>query len=150
MGDDKAVLRKNKGGSNYMVRRCLPRDLALMPAKYSLPLRFRSFDEIDYVRSFEDGCRLIEGFQTERRFITFGLSEVKQLYTLSIARQLGCGFAKTKGLGAQHRRRVGINDANLWYQPIPLSIGDVAPQLQNWARQYRCRFTHRSNSFAVA
>jgi len=131
MGDDKAVLRKIKVGQLHGA--AMPSG-SLAPyypdsQVYSLPLRFRSFDEIDYVRSKMDAV-LIEGFK-QSGFITFGLSEGGLAYTLSKSpvrsvadlQKLKVWVPDTDAMGISAMQTYGIN-------PIPLSIGDVLTSLQ--------------------
>lgn len=131
MGDDKAVLRKIKIGQLHGA--ALPSG-SLAPyypdsQVYSLPLRFRSFDEIDYVRSKMDSV-LIEGFK-KSGFVTFGLSEGGLAYTLSKSpvssvadlQKLKVWVPDTDAMGISAMQTYGIN-------PIPLSIGDVLTSLQ--------------------
>ena len=131
MGDDKAVLRKIKIGQLHGA--AMPSG-SLAPyypdsQVYSLPLRFRSFDEIDYVRSQMDKD-LIEGFK-QSGFITFGLTEGGLAYTLSKSpvstvadlQKLKVWVPDTDAMGISAMQTYGIN-------PIPLAIGDVLTSLQ--------------------
>lgn len=96
---------------------------------YSLPLRFKSFDEIDYVRSHMDQT-LIAGFE-KSGFVTFGLSEGGLAYAMSKSpvssvadlRKLKVWVPENDTMGISALQTYGIN-------PIPLSIGDVLTSLQ--------------------
>lgn len=131
MGDDKAVLRKIKIGQLHGA--AMPSG-SLAPyypdsQVYSLPLRFRSFAEIDYVRSRMDAT-LIEGFRNSG-FITFGLSEGGLAYAMSKSpvrsvadlQKLKVWVPDTDAMGISAMQTYGI-------EPIPLAIGDVLTSLQ--------------------
>ncbi len=131
MGDDKAVMRKIRIGqlqggafvggslSNFY------RDNQI----YSLPLFFRSFKEIDYVREHLDK-RIMDGFETGG-FVTFGIAEGGFAYVMSTV--------PIRTVEEMRRQKVWIpdNDAMILeavkafdITPIPLSIADVRTGLQ--------------------
>ena len=83
MGDDKTVLRKIRIGQLHggaVVSGSLSK---FFPDNqiYSLPLMFRSFKEVDYVRKHLDK-RIIEGLE-EGGFVTFGIAEGGFAYVMS-------------------------------------------------------------------
>ncbi len=131
MGDDKAVMRKIRidqlqGGafvagslSNFY------RDNQI----YSLPLFFRSFKEIDYVREHLDK-RIMDGFETGG-FVTFGIAEGGFAYVMSTV--------PIRTVEEMRRQKVWIPDDDSMIleavkafdiTPIPLSIADVRTGLQ--------------------
>jgi TRAP-type C4-dicarboxylate transport system substrate-binding protein len=131
MGDDKAVMRKVRIGqlqggafvggslSNFY------RDNQI----YSLPLFFRSFKEIDYVREHLDK-RIMDGFETGG-FVTFGIAEGGFAYVMSTV--------PIRTVEEMRRQKVWIPDNDFMIleavkafdiTPIPLSIADVRTGLQ--------------------
>ncbi len=131
MGDDKAVMRKIRIGqlqggafvggslSNFY------RDNQI----YSLPLFFRSFKEIDYVREHLDK-RIMDGFETGG-FVTFGIAEGGFAYVMSTV--------PIRTVEEMRRQKVWIPDNDSMIleavkafdiTPIPLSIADVRTGLQ--------------------
>jgi TRAP-type C4-dicarboxylate transport system substrate-binding protein len=83
MGDDKAVLRKIRIGQLHggmVVGGSLS---TFYPDNqiYSLPLVFKSFEEVDYVRKHLDQ-RIIEGVE-KGGFVTFGIAEGGFAYVMS-------------------------------------------------------------------
>lgn len=131
MGDDKTVLRKMRIGQLHGGAMQSGGLSAYYPDSqiYSLPLKFRSLDEIDYVRSKMD-ISLIKGFE-ESGFITFGLSEAGMAYamsktptqTLKKLRSLKVWVPDNDPMGISAMKSFGIH-------PIPLPVGDVLVGLQ--------------------
>jgi TRAP-type C4-dicarboxylate transport system substrate-binding protein len=131
MGDDKAVLRKIRIGQLHggaVVSGSLSR---FYPDNqiYSLPLKFKSFEEVDYVRKFLDQ-RIIEGLE-KNGFVTFGIAEGGFAYVMS--------KAPIRSVNEMRRQRVWIPDNDpmileavkaFGITPIPLSIADVRAGLQ--------------------
>ncbi len=131
MGNDKAVLRKIRFGQLHggvLTSGSLSKVFsdALV---YSLPLKFRSLAEIDYVRTRMDSI-LIEGYD-KGGFVTFGLAEGGFAYVMS-----NSPVRSINELGSQ---KVWIPDHDLsiseamhafGIKPIPLSIADVRTGLQ--------------------
>lgn len=131
MGDDKAVLRKIRirqlqGGA--FVSGSLSRFYrdALV---YGLPLKFKSFEEIDYVRKQMD-LLICEGLE-RGGVVTFGLAEGGFAYIMS--------NAPVRSIDDLRRQKVWVpdNDATtleavkaFGITPIPLSIADVRTGLQ--------------------
>jgi len=83
MGDDKAVLRKIRIGQLHggaVISGSLSK---FYPDNqiYNLPLKFKSFEEVDYVRKFLDR-RIIDGLE-KNGFVTFGIAEGGFAYVMS-------------------------------------------------------------------
>ncbi|MDH4206381.1 MAG: TRAP transporter substrate-binding protein DctP [Desulfobacteraceae bacterium] len=131
MGDDKAVLRKIRIGQlqgGAFVSGSLSQ---FYPDNqiYSLPLFFRSFKEIDYVREHLDK-QIIDGFE-KGGFVTFGIAEGGFAYVMSTV--------PIRTVDDMRRQKVWIPDNDLMIletvkafdiTPIPLSIADVRAGLQ--------------------
>ncbi len=132
MGNDRAVLNKIKIGqlhggavtggslSDYT------RDLQV----YSLPLKFKSFDEVDYVRGKMD-APFSKALETAG-FVNFGFAEGGFAYAMS-------KNAPVSSIAALRKQRVWIPDNDRQSEealkafqvtPVPLSLGDVLPSLQ--------------------
>jgi len=131
MGDDKAVLRKIRIGQlqgGAFVGGSLSeyyRDNQI----YSLPLFFRSFKEIDYVRERLDK-RIMDGFE-KGGFVTFGIAEGGFAYVMSTV--------PIRTVEDMRGQKVWIPDNDSMIletvkafdiTPIPLSIADVRAGLQ--------------------
>ena len=131
MGDDKAVLRKIRIGQlqgGAFVSGSLSQ---FYPDNqiYSLPLFFRSFKEIDYVREHLDK-QIIDGFE-KGGFIIFGLAEGGFAYVMSTV--------PIRTVEDMRRQKVWIPDNDSMIleaikafdiTPIPLTIADVRAGLQ--------------------
>ena len=131
MGDDKAVLRKIRIGQlqgGAFVGGSLSefyRDNQI----YSLPLFFRSFKEVDYVREHLDK-RIMDGFE-KGGFVTFGFAEGGFAYVMSTV--------PIRTVEEMRGQKVWIPDNDSMIleavkafdiTPIPLSIADVRAGLQ--------------------
>jgi len=131
MGDDKAVLRKIRIGQlqgGAFVGGSLSefyRDNQI----YSLPLFFRSFKEIDYIREHLDK-RIMDGFE-KGGFVTFGFAEGGFAYVMSTV--------PIRTVEEMRGQKVWIPDNDSMIleavkafdiTPIPLSIADVRAGLQ--------------------
>ncbi len=131
MGDDKSVLRKIRIGQlqgGAFVGGSLSefyRDNQI----YSLPLFFRSFKEIDYVREHLDK-RIMDGFE-KGGFVTFGFAEGGFAYVMSTV--------PIHTVEEMRGQKVWIPDNDSMIleavkafdiTPIPLSIADVRAGLQ--------------------
>jgi len=131
MGDDKVVLRKIRIGQLHggaVVSGSLS-DYFPDNQVYGLPLKFKSFDEVDYVRKRMDHL-LNEGLE-KSGFVTFGLAEGGFAYIMS--------NAPVRTLDDLRKRKVWAPDNDLTtleavkafgITPIPLSIADVRTGLQ--------------------
>ena len=131
MGDDKAVLRKIKIGQLHGA--AIPSG-SLAPyyldsQVYSLPLRFKSFEEIDYVRANMDQT-LIDGFE-KGGFTILGLSEGGLAYTMSKSPVATVADLQKLKVWVPDSDAMGISAMNTYgIDPIPLGIGDVLMGLQ--------------------
>ena len=131
MGDDKAVLRKIRIGQLHggavvsgSLSQFYPDDQI-----YSLPLKFRSFEEVDYVRKHLDP-RIAQGLE-KGGFVTFGIAEGGFAYVMSTV--------PIRTVGEMRRQKVWIPDNDPMILeavkafdivPFPLSIADVRAGLQ--------------------
>lgn len=132
MGNDKAVLNKIKIGQLHggAVTGGSLSDFARDLQVYSLPLKFKSFDEVDYVRGKMDApfSKALEA----AGFVNFGFAEGGFAYAMS-------KNAPVSSIAALRKQRVWIPDndrqseealKSLQVTPVPLSLGDVLPSLQ--------------------
>ena len=131
MGDDKAVLRKISIGQlqgGALVGGSLSRYYSDNQI-YSLPLKFRSFEEIDYVRQHLDQ-RIADGLE-KGGFVIFGIAEGGFAYVMS--------QEPIKTVDDMRRQKVWIPDNDSMIleavkafdiTPIPLPIADVRAGLQ--------------------
>jgi len=131
MGDDTTVLRKMRIGQLHggvVAAGSLTRfykDLQV----YNLPLTFKSFEEVDYVRERMD-ARIIEGLGTGG-MDSFHLTETGFAYLLSTnpvrtvedIKKLKAWVPDGDPIAAELLKSFGVS-------PIPLSIPDVLPGLQ--------------------
>jgi len=131
MGDDKSVLRKIRIGQlqgGAFVSGSLS---GIYPDNqiYGLPLFFRSFKEIDYVRKHLDH-RIMEGFE-KNGMVIFGLAEGGFAYVMSTV--------PIRTVDDMRQQKVWIPDNDSMIletvkafdiTPIPLSIADVRAGLQ--------------------
>lgn len=131
MGDDKAVLRKIQIGQlqgGALVGGSLSKYYSDNQI-YSLPLKFRSFAEIDYVRKHLD--QIIADGLEKGGFVTFGIAEGGFAYVMS--------QEPIKTVDDMRRQKVWIPDNDSMIleavkafdiTPIPLPIADVRAGLQ--------------------
>jgi TRAP-type C4-dicarboxylate transport system substrate-binding protein len=131
MGDDRAVLRKIRIGQIHggaVVGGSLSK---FYPDNqiYSLPLKFRSFQEVDYVRKHLDQ-RIAQGLE-KGGFVTFGIAEGGFAYVMSTV--------PIRTVQEMRRQKVWIPDNDTMIletvrafdiTPFPLSIADVQAGLQ--------------------
>jgi TRAP-type C4-dicarboxylate transport system substrate-binding protein len=131
MGDDQAVLRKIRIGQLHggaVVGGSLSR---FYPDNqiYNLPLKFRSFDEVDYVRKHLDPL-IAQGLE-KGGFVTFGIAEGGFAYVMS--------KVPIRTVEEMRRQKVWIPDNDpmilesvkaFGITPFPLSIADVRAGLQ--------------------
>ncbi len=131
MGDDKAVLRKIRIGQlqGGAVIACSLSEFYPDNQVYSLPMKFKSFKEIDYVRKRMDQL-IVDGLE-KNGFVTFGLAEGGFAYIMS--------NAPVHTVDDLRKQRVWIPDndplameavKSFGITPIPLSIADVRAGLQ--------------------
>jgi len=132
MGDDNAILKKMRIGQLHggalpsgAIKKYYP-DSQI----YSLPLAFRNFEEVDYVRQRMDK-KIIDGFE-KGGIIAFGISEGGLAYPMS-----NSPITNTNDL---LQRKIWSPTGNTSAQsalqafdvtPIPLSIADVLTGLQS-------------------
>lgn len=131
MGNDKAVLRKIRVGQLHggavtagSLVKIYP-DLNL----YSMPMKFDTLDEIDYVREHMDAL-LISGLE-KKGFVSFGLAEGGFAYVMSKAPVKSTQDLRDQKVWmpgqalttAEVMQALGIN-------PIPLPVADVRTGLQ--------------------
>lgn len=131
MGDDKAVLRKIRIGqlhggvvvANSLVKYFSDNQI------YSLPFKFKSFKEVDYVRERMDWL-IVDGLE-KGGFVTFGLAEGGFAYVMS--------HVPIRSVNDVRRQKVWVPDNDpviletvkvFGITPIPLSIADVRTGLQ--------------------
>lgn len=132
MGDDDAVLKKMRIGqlqggamTSGSVAKFFP-DIQI----YSLPLAFKTFDEVDYVRKHMDQM-IINGLD-KNGITTFGLSEGGLAFAMS-----NTPITKVTDLQARKIWTPSNNKPALLalqafnVSPIPLGIGDVLAGLQS-------------------
>jgi TRAP-type transport system periplasmic protein len=131
MGNDKAVLRKIRIGQLHggaVVSGSLSK---FYPDNqiYNLPLKFRSFEEVDYVRKHLD-VRIAQGLE-KGGFVTFGIAEGGFAYVMSTV--------PIRTVKEMRRQKVWIPDNDTMIleavkafgiTPFPLSIADVRAGLQ--------------------
>ncbi|OQX25066.1 MAG: C4-dicarboxylate ABC transporter [Desulfobacteraceae bacterium IS3] len=132
MGDDKAVLRKIRIGQlngGALVAGSLSQFFPDVQI-YCLPMKFQSFEEIDYVRGQMDPM-IISGLE-KVGFITFGVAEGGFAYIMS-------ANVPIRTVSDLHKNKVWIPDndgvaleavKSFEVTPIPLSIADVRAGLQ--------------------
>jgi len=131
MGDDKTVLRKIRFGQLHggaVVSNSLTEYFSDNQV-YNLPMIFRSFEEVDYVRERMDRL-IVEGFE-KGGFITFGLAEggfaymmsSSPLQTLDDLQKQKVWIPENDSTALETVRAFGVT-------PIPLSIADVRTGLQ--------------------
>lgn len=132
MGDDKAVLRKIRVGQLHggaLAGGSLAKFYKDSQI-YNLPLKFKSYQEIDFIRS-EFDAKIVNGFEKEG-FVTFGLAEGGFAYAMSKSAPI-TEVEQLKSfkvwVPSDDKASLVITQAyNI--APIPLSIGDVLPALQ--------------------
>lgn len=132
MGTDKAVLSKIRIGQlqgGALTGGSLA-DAARDIQVYSLPLKFRSFDEVDYVRG-----RMDAGLSKQLEdggFVNFGFAEGGFAYAMS-------KNTPVTSVATLRKQRVWIPDNDhqseeamkvFQVTPVPLSLADVLPSLQ--------------------
>jgi TRAP-type C4-dicarboxylate transport system substrate-binding protein len=131
MGDDNTVLRKIRVGQLHggaVVGGSLTKYFKDNQI-YGLPMKFKSFEEIDYVRRQLDQ-RIIDGLE-KGGFVTFGIAEGGFAYVMATV--------PIRTVGEMRRQKVWVpdNDKTIMeavqafgIKPIPLSIADVRAGLQ--------------------
>lgn len=132
MGTDKAVLNKIKIGQlqgGALTGGSLA-DAARDIQAYSLPMKFRTFDEVDYVRGRMDA--VLSKQLEDGGFVNFGFAEGGFAYAMS-------KNVPVTSVAALRKQRVWIPDNDhqaeegmkvFQVTPVPLSLADVLPSLQ--------------------
>jgi len=131
MGNDKSVLRKIRAGQLHGSVLTSGGLSALYPDVqiYSFPFMFRSYQEVDYVRTRMDQA-IIDGLG-KRGFVSFGLSEAGFAYLMS-QRPISSveEFRHNKVWTPEGDKLARIGLQAMGVSPIPLPITDVLTGLQ--------------------
>jgi TRAP-type C4-dicarboxylate transport system substrate-binding protein len=131
MGDDRAVLRKIRIGQlqgGAFVAGSLSH---IYPDSqvYGLPLKFSTFDEVDYVRKRMDPI-IMSGLE-KNGFVTFGLAEGGFAYIMSKAPIRTIGDLRRQKVWIPDNDRMSLEVLNAFdIAPIPLTLADVRAGLQ--------------------
>lgn len=131
MGNDKSVLRKIRIGQlqGGAVTAGGLMDIAPNTQIYTLPLLFRSLDEVDYVRQHMD-TRILK-YILAQGFVSFGLSEGGFAYLMSNHPLTGTKELKGQKVWAPEGDRISrAAFESLGISPIPLPLSDVLTGLQ--------------------
>ena len=131
MGNDKSVLRKIRVGQLHGSVLTAGGMAILYPDVqiYSFPFMFRSYEEVDYVRTRMDQT-LIDGLG-KRGFVSFGLSEAGFVYLMSQNPISSVEeLSKNKVWTPEGDRLARIGLQAMGVSPIPLPITDVLTGLQ--------------------
>ncbi len=132
MGNDKAVLNKIKIGQlqGGAVTASSLSDFSRDMQVYSMPLLFKNFAEVDYVRSKMDSS--LSKALEEGGMVNFGFAEAGFAYAMSKTAPIPSVTELRK-----HKVWIPENDPQsaetlkaFQVTPIPLSLGDVLPSLQ--------------------
>jgi TRAP-type C4-dicarboxylate transport system substrate-binding protein len=131
MGNDKTVLRKVRAGQLHGGAFTSGALAALYPdiELYSLPLLFRNYDEVDYVRKQMD-ARLMRGLE-EKGFVALAISDGGFAYVLSqkpIRKVEDMSGAKVWLVEDDLMSEITLDLAGV--SPVPLPIADVYTSLQ--------------------
>lgn len=131
MGNDKSILRKIRIGQLHGGAITGGGLASVYPDAqvYNLPFRFRSFDEVDYVRKHMDSV-LIEGIR-EKGFISYGLSEGGFAYLMSKNPVTRFSELQQQKIWVPEGDDISISVFHaLDIAPIPLPLTDVLTGLQ--------------------
>lgn len=132
MGNDKAVLNKIKIGQLHggAVTASSLSDFYSDAQAYAMPLLFKNFAEVDYVRTKMDAT-LSKGLE-QGGMVNFGFAEAGFAYAMSKTSPISSISELRK-----HKVWIPENDPQsaetlkvFQVTPIPLSLGDVLPSLQ--------------------
>jgi len=131
MGNDAAVLRKIRLGQlqgGAMSGGSLAK-FAPDSQVYNMPLKFRSFEEVDYIRERMD--ETVAGAIEKGGFVNFGLAEGGLAYIMSNTAVASVNELRTKKVWIPDNDPAAATSVKAFgVSPIPLSIGDVLPGLQ--------------------
>ena len=131
MGEDAAVIRKMKLGqlhggafTNGSLAEIYP-DVQI----YNLVMKFRSYDEVDYIRKTLD-ARIIEGLR-EKGFEPFGFSEIGFAYLMSTNPIRTLDDLKKQKAWIPENNHIALEAVKAFsVTPTPLPIRDVLVGLQ--------------------
>lgn len=131
MGSDKAVMRKIRVGQ--LQGGAFPGGALMKVAPdsqiYNLPLKFHSFDEIDYVRQRLDQ-HIIDDFE-KGGFISFGLAEGGMAYMMTNNPVRSVADLREQKVWVPNDDPASLNAVETFgITPIPLGIADVLASLQ--------------------
>lgn len=131
MGSDKAVLRKIRIGQ--LQGGAFPGGSMMQfygdSQIYNLPLKFRSFEEVDYVRAKMDQ-QIIDGFE-KGGFVTFGLGEAGLAYMMTNNPVYSVEDLRKQKVWIPNDDPTSLNAVKAFnISPIPLGISDVLASLQ--------------------
>ena len=131
MGSDKAVLRKIRVGQLHGGAFPGGSLLSYYPDSqiYNLPLKFRSFEEIDYIRAKMDQ-RIIDGLE-KGGFVTFGLGEAGLAYLMSNNPVYSVEDLRQQKVWIPNDDPTSLHAVKAFgVSPIPLGLSDVLASLQ--------------------
>jgi TRAP-type C4-dicarboxylate transport system substrate-binding protein len=131
MGSDRSVLRKIRAGQLHggMLTGGALSDIYPDSQLYGLPFLFRSYDELDYVRTRMDKT-LAQGIE-ERGFVTFGFTDGGFAYIMSSTPTRRVEDLKGQKVWAPEGDDITrVMFENLGVSPIPLPLTDVLTGLQ--------------------
>jgi len=132
MGDDGAVLKKMRIGqlqggamTSGSVAKFFP-DIQI----YGLPIAFKTFDEVDYVRGKMDQM-IIDGLE-KNGIITFGISEGGLAYAMSSTPIKKISDLQARKIWTPSNNKPALLALQAFdVTPIPLGLGDVLAGLQS-------------------
>jgi TRAP-type C4-dicarboxylate transport system substrate-binding protein len=131
MGNDKAVLQKIRIGQLHGGAVTAGSLANIYPELrlYFMPMIFKSFEEVDYVRKHMDAL-LISGL-AQKGFVTFGLAEGGFAYVMSKAPVRNTDDLRDQKVWMpnSHATTLEVMEA-FGIKPIPLPIADVRTSLQ--------------------
>lgn len=131
MGDDKAVLRKIRIGQLHGGAVTSGSLAAYYPDNqvYNLPLIFKTFKEVDYVRKHMD--ELIMGGLEQNGFVTFGLAEGGFAYIMSKTPIRSIDELRKQKMWIPENDPMSLEMLKVFgITPIPLTMADVRAGLQ--------------------
>lgn len=132
MGDDAAVLRKMRIGQlqGGAITSGALENIYPDSQIYNLPLLFKSFDEVDYVRPVLDKV-LEKGFEA-KGIVTFGFAEGGLAYAMTKGEAINkpADLVNHKVWAPSDDALSALTFASINVTPIPLGLGDVLAGLQ--------------------
>lgn len=131
MGSDKAVLRKIRIGQLH--GGAFPSGSLMKfygdSQIYNLPLKFRSFEEVDYVRVKMDQ-QIMDGLE-KGGFVTFGLGEAGLAYMMTNRPVASVADLRKQKVWIPNDDPTSLNAVKAFdISPIPLGVADVLASLQ--------------------